>query len=64
MKRLTQKDDNGYYLTGDGIYSDSGYTAKFRGEDDVRRADNEDILGDDYDLDKLEELVEADRETV
>lgn len=28
----------------------------------VRLADIEDILGDDYDLDRLKELVEADRE--
>ena len=64
MKRLTQKDDNGYYLTGDGIYSDFGDPEKFRGGDIDRLAAIEDILGDDYDLDKLEELVEADRETV
>ena len=62
MKRLTQKDENGFYLTGDGIYSDWGVPEKFRGEDIDRLADIEDILGDDYELDRLRELVEADRD--
>ena len=62
MKRLTKKDDRGYYLTGDGIYSDWGVPEKFRGEDIDRLADIEDILGDEYDLDRLRELAEADRE--
>lgn len=59
MKRLTKKDDRGYYLTGDGIYSDWGVPEKFRGEDIDRLAAIEDILGDDYDLDRLRELVEV-----
>lgn len=59
MKRLTQKDENGFYLTGDGIYSDWGVPEKFRGEDIDRLAAIEDILGDDYDLDRLRELVEV-----
>ena len=42
MKRLTQKDENGYYLTGDGIYSDWGVPEKFRGEDVDRLAAYED----------------------
>ena len=62
MKRITQKDDNGYYLTGDGIYSDSGVPEKFRGDDIDQVAAIEDILGDNYELDKLRELVEADKE--
>ena len=62
MKRLTQKDENGFYLTGDGIYSDWGVPEKFRGEDIDRLAAIEDILGDDYELDRLRELVEADRD--
>ena len=62
MKRLTQKDDNGYYLTGDGIYSDWGVPEKFRGEDIDRLAAIEDILGDEYNLDRLRELVEAEKE--
>ena len=61
MKRLTQKDENGFYLTGDGIYSDWGVPEKFRGEDIDRLAAIEDILGDDYELDRLRELVEADK---
>ena len=62
MKRLTKKDDRGYYLTGDGIYSDWGVPEKFRGEDIDGIATIENILGDDYDLDRLRELVEADRD--
>ena len=62
MKRLTQKDENGFYLTGDGIYSDWGVPEKFRGEDIDRLAAIEGILGDVYDLDRLRELAEADRE--
>ena len=42
MKRLTQKDENGFYLTGDGIYSDWGVPEKFRGEDIDRLAAYED----------------------
>lgn len=61
MKRLTMKDENGYYLTGDGIYSDWGMPEKFRGDDVDRLAAIEDILGDEYDLDRLRELAEADR---
>lgn len=38
MKRLTLKDENGWYLTGDGIYSDWGVPEKFRGEDIDRLA--------------------------
>lgn len=62
MKRLTMKDENGYYLTGDGIYSDWGVPEKFRGEDIDGIATIENILGDDYELDRLRELVEADKE--
>ena len=62
MKRLTKKDDRGYYLTGDGIYSDWGVPEKFRGEDIDGIATIENILGDDYELDRLRELVEADKE--
>lgn len=31
MERATQKDERGYYLVGDGIYSDEGTPEKFRG---------------------------------
>ena len=62
MERVTQKDECGYYLVGDGIYGDWGTPEKFRGDDVDRLAAIEDILGDEYDLDRLRELVEADRE--
>lgn len=57
MKRLTQKDNNGYYLTGDGVYSDWGVPEKFRGEDIDRIAAIEDILGDEYELDDLRKAM-------
>ena len=47
MKRLTDKTD--YVL---GVYSDM----------EERLMDIEDILGDEYDLDRLRELAQADRE--
>ena len=59
MKRLTLKDENGWYLTGDGIYSDWGVPEKFRGEDIDRLAAIEDILGDEYDLDELSKAMAA-----
>lgn len=62
MERATQKDERGYYLTGDGIYSDWGMPEKFRGEDIDRLASIEDILGDEYDLERLRELARADRD--
>ena len=62
MKRLTQKDESGWYLTGDGIYSDWSVPEKFRGEDIDHLAAIEDILGDEYDLDRLREMVQAKRE--
>ena len=55
MERVTQKDERGYYLVGDGIYSDWGVPEKFRGDDVDRLAAIEDILGDEYDLDRLRE---------
>ena len=62
MERVTQKDECGYYLVGDGIYGDWGTPEKFRGDDVDRLAVVEDILGFDYDLDHLHELMEADRD--
>lgn len=62
MERVTQKDERGYYLVGDGIYSDWGVPEKFRGDDVDRLAAIEDILGPDYDLDRLRALMEADRD--
>lgn len=38
MGRVTQKDERGYYLVGDGIYSDWGTPEKFRGDDVDRLA--------------------------
>ena len=38
MERATQKDERGYYLVGDGIYSDEGTPEKFRGDDVDRLA--------------------------
>ena len=53
MERLTYRDAN-----GEAWYSDSGTEA-----DRLHFvADMDDILGNDYDLDRLRELVEADRE--
>lgn len=53
MKRLTYRDAN-----GEAWYSDAG-TERDRLH---RLAAIEDILGDDYDLDRLRELVQSDRD--
>lgn len=42
MERTTQKDECGYYLVGDGIYSDCGTPEKFRGDEVDRLAAYED----------------------
>lgn len=42
MGRVTQKDERGYYLVGDGIYSDWGTPEKFQGNDVDRLAAYED----------------------
>lgn len=42
MERTTQKDECGYYLVGDGIYSDWGTPEKFRGDEVDRLAAYED----------------------
>ena len=52
MKRLTSRSLLGFVRYKDGAI----------GEIVERFADIEDILGDDYDLDRLRELAEADRE--
>lgn len=53
VERLTYRDAN-----GEAWYSDAGTEA-----DRLHFiADMEDILGDDYDMDRLRELAEADRE--
>lgn len=52
MERLTRRCENGF-----------AYYDMVPGESVIDRlADMEDILGDDYDLDRLRELVEADRD--
>ena len=38
MERAPMKDEHGYYLVGDGIYSDWGVLEKFRGDDIDRLA--------------------------
>lgn len=63
MERVTKKDaDGNYYMSGDGIFSDWGVPEKFKGEDVDAVGTIEDILGDTYDLDRLRELVEADKD--
>ena len=53
MERMTYRDS-----LGEAFYSDSGNEA-----DHLHFiADLEDILGDNYDLDRLREIVEADRD--
>ena len=42
MERTTQKDECGYYLVGEGIYSDWGTPEKFRGDEVDRLAAYED----------------------
>ena len=42
MQRSTHRDERGYYLMGDGIYSDWGAPEKFRGDDVDRLAAYED----------------------
>ena len=76
MERVTQKDERGYYLVGDGIYSDWGVPEKFRGDDVDRLAAYEEaglepdtvsairdiVLDISGDRDRLRELAEADRD--
>lgn len=62
VERVTKKDADGhYYMSGDGIFSDWGVPEKFKGEDVDAVGTIEDILGDTYNLDRLRELVEADK---
>ena len=65
MKRLTMKDENGCFLidkTATVTWNSLIGENRYRGEAVDRLADIEDILGDDYELDRLRELVEADRD--
>lgn len=62
VERVTKKDADGhYYMDGDGIFSDWGVPERFKGEYVDTVGVIEDILGDTYDIDRLRELVEADK---
>lgn len=62
MARVTAKGENGhYYMSGDGIFSTRTVPDRFEGEDVDRIGVLEDILRDDYNLDKLRKLVEAEK---
>ena len=62
MERVTKKDADGhYYMVGDGIFSDWSVPEKFKGEDVDAIGAIEDILHG-IDIDRLRELVEADRD--
>ena len=58
MERVTQKDERGYYLVGDGIYSDWGVPEKFRGDDVDRLAAYEDTGLEPEEIAKIREDVE------
>lgn len=58
MERITQKDERGYYLTGDGIFSDWGAPEKFRGDDVDRLAAYEDTGLEPEEIAKIREDVE------
>ena len=61
MERYTKKDGDGYYvINGEELFEDQ--CENYCGPAADRLAAIEDILGDEYDLDRLRELVEADRE--
>lgn len=71
MERLTERNKNGLSMAvccgkacEYNYACEVGGFGECRGMDDIidRLADIEDILGDDYDLDRLRELVEADRD--
>lgn len=65
MKRLTYKDAAGRWVIACNRFwhwFEHKYPAHIRGEAVDRLAAYEDILGDDYDLDRLRELAQADKE--
>lgn len=66
MKRLTKKEPlaghNVFYVGEDDCFDVWSVPKKFMGNAIDRLAAIEDILGDNYDLDRLRELVEADRD--
>ena len=62
MKRLTMKDENGCFLTDKTAtvtWNSLIGENRYRGEAVDRFAAIEDILGDEYELDRLRELVEV-----
>ena len=64
MKRLTERDEDGYVYTGIDTNCVNGcydiWDKKWLDDALDRHAAIEDILGDEYELDRLRELVEAD----
>lgn len=65
MKRLTLKDENGRFLTDKTAtvtWNSLIGENRYRGEAVDRLAAIEDILGEEYELDRLRELAQADRE--
>ena len=66
MERLTRKEPLAGHVVNfveeDNCFDVWSVPKKFMGAAIDRLASIEDILGDDYDLDRLRELVEADRE--
>lgn len=65
VERLTAKhfkDSDGYYMRCSGTCSEGCCDGCGQGDEFVDRMGQiEDILGEDYDLDRLRELVEADK---
>ena len=65
MKRLTKRDDTGHYITdktAEMTWNSLSGEIRHRGYTVDRLAAIEDILGDEYELDRLKELVEADKD--
>lgn len=66
MKRLTKKEPlagrNVFYVGEDDCFDVWSVPKKFMGNAIDRLATIEDILGEDYDLDRLRELVGDDRD--
>ena len=61
MERYTKKDGDGYYvINGEELFEDQ--CENYCGPAADRLAAIEDILGGEYDLDRLRELAQADRE--
>ena len=61
MERYTKKDGDGYYvINGEELFEDQ--CENYCGPAADRLAAIEDILGDEYDLDELKEVVQAKRE--